>query len=189
MVGLTPESKLVKGVKASHSPQIKGRFWLLQRNVIMANDPFYKPIYDIQKEYYCHRPDLLLDKIGRCPHVDKDGKPEHPKFTNGMGKGVKTLKDENGDRYVEGWLAYMDNKARSWLNKLLISHAVEIIVVAEGKYKFPRHHDYIHIRSTDMVKNLSTIDMFKESRAILLQMQQKSWKENGEILRTKGIIN
>lgn len=183
MVGMTPESKLVKGVKGTYSPEVKGRFWLLQRNVLLANDPFYKELYDIQKEYYQHRPDLLLDKIGECPHKKADGTPEHPKFATGMTKKDKEL------GYVKGWAAWMDRKARLWVGKLIISHCAEIIVNAQAIHKFPRHHNYVPMKSEDEAENMRVTMLFRESRTILSGMQKENWKKHGEILKTPGILD
>ena len=60
--GLTPSSRMRKGVQANYNPKIKGRLWMITRNVIMAQDPYYTFFYYAKKEYYKKRPDLLARK-------------------------------------------------------------------------------------------------------------------------------
>ena len=60
--GLTPSSRMRKGVQANYNPKIKGRLWMITRNVIMAQDPYYTFFYYAKKEYYKKRPDLLTRK-------------------------------------------------------------------------------------------------------------------------------
>lgn len=60
--GLTPDSRLKKGVQAKFNPKTKGRFWMVTRNVIMAKDPYYTPFYQMKKQYLSKRPDLLFDR-------------------------------------------------------------------------------------------------------------------------------
>ena len=57
--GLTPSSRMRKGVQANYNPKIKGRLWMITRNVIMAKDPYYTFFYYCKKDYYSKRPDLL----------------------------------------------------------------------------------------------------------------------------------
>lgn len=57
--GMTPSSRMRKGVQANYNPKIKGRLWMITRNVIMAKDPYYTFFYYAKKDYYKRRPDLL----------------------------------------------------------------------------------------------------------------------------------
>lgn len=102
-LGLVPKAQLAnKGQKFNH--EIKGRIWLLARNVIMAKDPYYYPLYKQKKEYLTTRPDL--------------------------------------DKTAKGYKGHIDNLAKRWLMKILISHAWEILRKAEGLTINP-HQGYI----------------------------------------------
>src|SRR5215510_6418467 len=62
--GLTPGSRLKRGVQGKSNPQIRARIWMVAKNVIMAQDTYYSSIYNLKKEYFMNRPDLVDQKAG-----------------------------------------------------------------------------------------------------------------------------
>jgi|SRR5215510_2888200 len=72
-LGLTPNQLKRKGVQVNFNPQLKGRFLgVICQNLIRARDPYYSAIYNIKKDYYRERPDLLAkQKKGFNAHTHK----------------------------------------------------------------------------------------------------------------------
>ena len=60
--GWTPDAKLRAGQQGSFAPGAKGRIYVLANNVFIQTDPYYRKIYDLKKEYYENRPDILAEK-------------------------------------------------------------------------------------------------------------------------------
>jgi len=52
IAGFAPDAKLRKGRKAGFNPELKGRFWLIGRNVYLKRDDYYFPLYQAKREYY-----------------------------------------------------------------------------------------------------------------------------------------
>ena len=50
--GLTENSRIVAGQKSSFNLELKGRMFVIARNVIMHADPYYSAIYRLKKDYY-----------------------------------------------------------------------------------------------------------------------------------------
>lgn len=96
-LGLVPGAKLRAGKQGGFNPVLKGRFWVIGRNVIMAKDPYYTQLYKLKKEYYANRPDIAAKK-------DTE----------------------------RGWKGHVDNMAKRYMLKLIISHALEVISLSEG---------------------------------------------------------
>ena len=58
-IGLIPEAKLTAGEKAHYNPELKGRFYVIAKNVVMAKDNYYKALFDAKKLYLTGRPDFV----------------------------------------------------------------------------------------------------------------------------------
>lgn len=60
--GWTPGSKLKAGEQGGFAPGAKGRLYVVANNVFIQTDPYYRKIYDLKKEYYENRPDIIAEK-------------------------------------------------------------------------------------------------------------------------------
>jgi hypothetical protein len=102
--GLYPNAKLISGQKANFNLELKGRMYLLARNIVMQKDPYYEQIYRMKKDYYNE-----LDEI-KEQWLTKPGGKMH-----------------------------IDMSAKITMIKLVVSHAVEIILKSNGK-EFTSEH-------------------------------------------------
>jgi len=119
--GFTPESKLKSGKKANFNPEAKGRAWLIARNVIMAKDPYYFPLYQKKKEYYMQRMGEYIEHAEKCPEFEECMRRLKAKAGR-LGRAPKKPPCR----------AHIDNRAKRWLIKLILSHALQIMREAEG---------------------------------------------------------
>lgn len=73
---------------------------------------------------------------------------------------------------IKGTPAKINAKAKQWLTKLIISHAIEIIRNAND-LDFPRHRDYLPPKPDDPVEVLRIVDLFKEQQAAYSEETKK----------------
>jgi hypothetical protein len=64
LAGLTPGSRPKRGQQGHSNLIMKSRMWLIAGNTIKAQDSYYSKIYNLKKEYFSQRPDLLVQKEG-----------------------------------------------------------------------------------------------------------------------------
>jgi len=119
--GLTPESKLRSGKRASFNPEAKGRAWLITRNVLMARDEYYTPLYQKKKEYYMQRMGRFIEHPEECPEYE-----ECMRRLKAKASRLRRAPKKPPCR------AHIDNRAKRWLTKLILSHALQIMREAEG---------------------------------------------------------
>lgn len=148
-LGLIPGARLRSGERGKFNPQGKGRVWLVTRNVIVARDSYYKPLYDAKKRYYLERARVegagptavkwppfqeILEDPERCPRFE------------GCVKGLRGRAERLGRKPKRPpCRAHLDNLARRWLSGLLVGHAAELLRRAEGLpvESFMSHRGYI----------------------------------------------
>lgn len=136
-IGLTPFSKLRRGQQANSNPELKGRvLGVIIPSLMKKMDNYYHPIYLIKKEYYKQRPDLVAirDGFARLEQVQRkvigiDG-VEKTEIVEEVRMIASSAKDYGRQR--KGWVAWMDNKSRFNLCKILLSHAYQIIKESAG---------------------------------------------------------
>jgi len=140
--GFIPGAKMTSGEKSTWSPHLKGRFWLLCRNVVMARDPYYVPLYQAKKDYY-------LTQRGYAKYI------EDPKSCPKYAECLKRLKGKASrlgkTMKKPPCKGHADNLAKRWLVKLLQSHALEIIRKSLGLPWDAVHHGYIPPKPEDPI--------------------------------------
>ena len=58
--GYVPGAKMKSGERGNYNPELKGRFYVITRNVVMAQDLYYVALLNAKKQYYLTmRPDIL----------------------------------------------------------------------------------------------------------------------------------
>jgi len=147
--GAVPGLKLKSGERLRMNLEAKGRMWLVTRNVIMAKDDYYYPLYAEKKRYYMEtaREVLLNEKWvtwppfkeiiedpSKCPHYEECLKRLSGKARR-MGRQPKKFPCK----------LHVDQMAKRFLTGLLVSHATELMCTAEGLdvSNFKSHHGYI----------------------------------------------
>jgi len=115
---LTPKSKLVSGEKAKGNPLFKGRCWLAIRNIIMARDEMYYAVYQAKKDYYLHTKGEVeyVKNPKLCPRYEECRRRLLRKATR-LGREPKKFPCRG----------HINEKARRWTLKLLLSHVLEIM--------------------------------------------------------------
>lgn len=167
----------VRGVQSHFNPEVSGRFWLMPRNVLLHKDLYYTQIYHTMKYYYTYRQDMW-DNGQMQAATDKQIEAE------------RTVVDRDGKHWLpklKGWRGHVDDMARRFVWKLLISHGVQIILESYGT-NFPKHHNYMPPKPDDMERALRMADMFHETRMMLLERQNKYYAENGRIMIGKEVM-
>lgn len=165
--GVTPGSRLKKGQQGNFSPLMKGRLLgVVIPGVIRAVDPYYKPLFDIKKQYYRERPDLKheLECDGKC--------------------GI--TKEHNSYNHVEnkGWKATVNSLAERWLGSVVLSHAFECMCMDDPIRRddpfvinhHERHRDPIPIKPRENIEEWRNIQhKVANYHERLLAEQQKIW--------------
>lgn len=88
---------------------------------------------------------------------------------------------------TKGWRGHVDDMARRFVLKLLISHGTQIILESYGE-TFPKHHNFVPPKPTDKERAMRICDMFRETRNILLEDQNRFYAENGRIMIGKEVM-
>ena len=131
--GLVPGRKFVKGQKASFNPEVKGRFWLFARNVIMHKDDYYYPLYLAKKEYYLKKRgfEKFAEEPELCPRYEECRRKLEAKAAR-MGRKPKK----------PACRAHADGMAKMWLASLIVSHMWEI---TRKEFNLPVSKHRMHI--------------------------------------------
>jgi len=58
-LGLVPGQRLKSGELGGFNTTLKGRWYMVRKNLILARDPYYTQVYKIMKNLYLNRPDLI----------------------------------------------------------------------------------------------------------------------------------
>lgn len=145
--GLTPNSKLIPGQKASFNLELKGRMYVIKNNIIMQNDPYYAELYRAKKDYY-YQIDEILEK-----------------------------KDT-----IRGWKAWVDAMAKMAMIKIVVSHAVEIILKSNNKPFLSEHRNnrYLPPKPDDASEVERLVDLWKAD------MPEKVRRRNDRYRESKG---
>jgi len=71
-LGLVPGQRLKSGELGGFNTTLKGRWYMIRKNLVMAKDPYYGEIYRVMKALYKQRPDLVAVNgstvKGGCEH-------------------------------------------------------------------------------------------------------------------------
>jgi len=121
--GLFPGAKLRAGKKGKFDPMAKGRAWVIGRNVIMAKDSYYPAIYQAKKEYYLktRKMEEFLQDPAKCPDYEACLQARK-RVAERLGRKVKKAPCKG----------HIDNMAKRYMLKILLSHALQIIREAAG---------------------------------------------------------
>lgn len=186
-LGLVPGQRLQAGKLGGFNTLMKGRTWVLSRNVIMANDSYYAEIYRIEKEFYRNRPDLIAEDgfVLRCPHDHfvATQQKEGDVFCPGCKENydLKTKMAVISHKKKPAWKKWINAMAARWMRKILLSHATEIIAVSEG-YEFSRHSNYIPPKPKLPVDQEAVLERFRQERIALLDKYVTQFTQTGNAL-------
>lgn len=75
--------------------------------------------------------------------------------------------------------AKIDARAKMWLTKLIISHAIEIIKRSHDGSTMPKHRYYLPPKPDDITEVMRLVDMFKEQQAIFAHEIHRRMAEDG----------
>jgi len=121
--GYAPGLGLKAGRRARFDPSLKGRIWLVTRNIIMARDPYYVPIYQAKKWYY-------LNTRGMARYIqDPTLCPEYQNCWTRIVKKAQRLKRKPKKLPCKG---HADAMAKHFLAGILLGNALEILREYEG---------------------------------------------------------
>src|SRR5215216_469607 len=185
-LGLAPGQRLESGKLGGFNTIMKGRTWMISRNVIMANDPYYAEIYRIEKEFYRNRPDLIAENgyVVRCPgdgHYiatqqtikGKDDEVYCP-ICREQVKAVEVVSHKK----KPGWKKWIDAMASRWMRKILLSHVTEIIATSEG-CEFSKHANYVPPKPLLPGEQELILERFRNERLGLLDKYIRQFAETG----------
>jgi len=149
--GYAPDSKLVKGQKANFNREAKGRAWVIATNVIRAGDPYYTALYKAKKKYYLkvRGMEKYIEDPTKCPDYEKCMELLRAKAKR-LGRPVKKPPCR----------AHVDNRAKRWLIKLLLSHAWELIRREMGQ-EIPKHRNYIPPKPHEWWEEIASSEWFQ----------------------------
>lgn len=189
-LGLAPGQRLESGKLGGFNTIMKGRTWMVSRNVIMSNDPYYGQLYRIQKELYKNRPDIIAENgfVLVCPmgHYTATQQKEGDVYCYAC-KKTYDMKSKMGvvsSKKRAGWNKWVDAMASRWMRKTLLSHVTEIIATAEG-YQFSKHSNYIppkpkgadELQTKEMIEKV--LETFKQERIELLDKYMRDFSKSG----------
>ena len=164
--GLTPGSKLKRGVQGKSNPIIKARIWMVANNVIMAKDPYYSGIYQLKKEYFQNRPDLVdqQDKIkGWRGKMDKYAKRVLMKMLSSH--AYEILMKE----FYEGG-GKLDESVEGQLNEDQLRH----VVYAKN---YVPHRNLLPVKPTDEAKVREALESYGKKNKLLLDKLWEKWND------------
>jgi hypothetical protein len=89
----------------------------------------------------------------------------------------------------KGWKAHIDNMAKVVMMKIVVSHAVQIILESLGLPFASEHgnHMYIPPKSDDEAENMRIIQRFKDSMPEQIRIRNKRYKEEKKDAVKEGI--
>jgi len=123
LFGQFPGARLQAGKRVVFDPMAKGRGWVIARNVVMAQDSYYVPIYLAKKEYYLKTRGMeayILDP-SKCPKYEPCKAMLEAKARR-LGRKPKPPPCRG----------HIDAMAKRFMLKFILSHALEIYRQAEG---------------------------------------------------------
>ena len=131
--GLAPDRKFTKGEKIKFNPEVKGKFWLFARNVIMHKDEYYYQLYLAKKDYYLKKREFerFAENPELCPKYEECKRKLEAK-ANRMGRKPKK----------PACKAHADGMAKVWLASLIVSHMWEI---TRKEFNLPVSKHRMHI--------------------------------------------
>jgi hypothetical protein len=152
--GLFPNAKLVSGQKANFNLEIKGRMYLLSRNIVMHKDPYYEQVYRMKKEYY-----------NQLDEVKEDW-----------------LKKPGGKLHI-------DMSAKITMIKLVVSHAVFIILTSNGKTFNSEHREnrYMPPKPNEPGEVKRYLDLYQSDLAEKIERRNRRYAEEKEDAAKLGI--
>jgi len=130
--GLCKGQRKKRGERTGFPPILKGKAWVIVRNVIRAKDEYYVPLYKSKKQYYLNREfQLYINDPQLCPKYEECKRKILEKARR-LGRKPKKIPCRD----------HVDGLARRFLAKILTSHAWEIMRRFEG-LEVPRHWNHI----------------------------------------------
>jgi len=120
--GVAPQTSKESGEISKWNREAKGRLWLIIRNVIMAKDPYYYPLYLQKKQWYLTREyGKYIENAELCPHYKECYKRLFHKAAR-LNRPIKKPPCK----------AHVNNLAIRWLMGIIVNHAAELLRRAEG---------------------------------------------------------
>lgn len=167
--GLTPHSKLRRGVQGHSSPIIRARIWMVSNNTIMARDPYYKRIYELKKEYLSNRPDLVDQKEGTNKIRGWKGKMHKQAFRVLM----KMLTSHAYEILMKEFYA-QGGKLDPEVEKQLKPDQLRHVIYAKN---YVPHRNLLPIKPEDPFKQELALKSYKEKNEKLLQVLWEKWND------------
>lgn len=115
--GIIPGGRFEKGKNLKINPEVKGKFWLFARNVVMKKDDYYYPLYRAKKEYYLKM--RQFEKFAENPETCPNYEECKEKLENKAKRMGREPKNPPCRAHAEGM-------AKFWLASLIVSHMWEI---------------------------------------------------------------
>jgi hypothetical protein len=176
--GLTPGSKLKRGVQGHSSPIIKARIWMVTNNTIMARDPYYSRIYQLKKEYFASRPDLVDQSEG--PNKIKGWKGKIHRYSLRF-----LMKILTSHAYEILMKEFYDGGGRldPEVEKKLKPEQLRHVVYAKN---YVPHRNLLPIKPEDEFDAQIALTSFEKKNMLLLEILRQKWDdeddaENGHV--------
>lgn len=167
--GLTPGSRLRRGVQGHSSPIIKARIWMVSNNTIMAKDPYYKRIYELKKDYLSNRPDLVDQKDGPNKIKGWQGKMHKQAFRVLM----KMLTSHAYEILMKEFYA-TGGRLDSEVEKQLKPDQLKHVVYAKN---YVPHRNLLPIKPEDEFKQELALKSYKQKNEKLLKVLWEKWND------------
>jgi hypothetical protein len=172
--GLTPGSKLRRGVQGHSSPIIKARIWMVSNNTIMAKDPYYSQAYRLKKEYFSNRPDLLDQKEGE--HKIKGWKGKMHAYA--LRFLMKLLTAHAYEILMTEFYAgggQLDPSVKEGLTEDQMRH----VVYAKN---YVPHRNLLPVKPEDPFEQTRALESFNDKNVQLLMRLQRMWDDPDDVL-------
>jgi hypothetical protein len=116
--GIAPELGLKAGKRARFDPVAKGRSWLITRNILMAGDCYYRPLYAAKKFYYLETRGMkeYIQNPSLCPQYEAC-KERLTRKAQRLGRKAKKAPCRG----------HVDSLAKRWLMGIVIGNALELM--------------------------------------------------------------
>ena len=147
--GVIPGAELKSGRKGNINPEAKGRLWLITRNVIMAKDEYYYPIYLKKREYYMEngRESFVDGKWIKWPPFKEilEDPTKCPLYDQCMRKLKSKAERLGRETKKPPCKLHLNRMSMRYLMSLLLSHATQLLREALGLdvNAFKQHRNYI----------------------------------------------
>lgn len=169
MCGLTPGSKFRRGEQGHSSPIVKARIWLIAGNTIKAQDPYYSQIYNLKKNYFMHRPDLLAQKEGPGKIKGWQGK-----MHNYALRVLMKILVSHAYELIMKEYRNSGGKIDSQVAEKLTKEQKKHIVYAKN---YVPHRNLLPIRPDDLEEQGRILDSFEATNDRLLKRLQEMWDD------------